>query len=126
MLLKGILIFLMLFQLHREGIIVGVGKSVRSVVDQLAQRVIIIQVQLFLPFQPGCNGTHEPPGVLIIVSPQPLAADGAFQICSRVSVRFDAADSERGLAVLWYVRHIVFQQILRNAKVTFSTHSITS
>ena len=115
MLLQGILVGLVLLELNREGIVVGKGEGIGGVVDQLAQGVVVKQVQFFLSLQTGGDGTHETAGVLIVVTPKPLASDGAFQVCSRVSIRLNTADPKSGLAVLRYVRHVVLHQILRNA-----------
>ena len=122
MVLQRRFIFPMIAQGGGEGVVVGVGERVGGVVDQLAQGVVVKQLERFLPLQPGGNGTHEAPGIAVIVTPQPLAADGAFQVCSGIPIRLDASQ-QKGLHIpLRGVAHVVLHQVFSQTAVTFSAH----
>ena len=70
----------------------------------------------------GGNGTHKAPGVAVVVTPQPLAADGAFQVCSGIPIRLDASQ-QKGLHIpLRGVAHVVLHQVFSQTAVTFSAH----
>ena len=100
----------------------GVGERVGGVVDELAEGIVVEQAELFLLFQPGGNGTHKAPGVAVVVTPQPLAADGAFQVCSGIAVRLNAPQQKRLHIPLRGVAHVVLHQIFSQTAVTFSAH----
>ena len=120
--MQGILVLLVLPELGGECVVVGVCKGIGGIVNQLAQGVIVIQAKLLTIFQPAGHGGHEPLGVFVIVSPEPLAAKGAFQVGGRIPIRFDAAKPEGKGVPLWNTGHIVIQQILGDDQMAFSAH----
>ena len=92
MLLKLGLVYPVIVEICGEGVVVGIGKGIRGIVDQLAQGVIIKQIHGILLLQPLGDPAHKVPGVAVIVPTEPLKMQGAFQICSRIPVRLDTAD----------------------------------
>lgn len=116
MLLKRIFVCLMCLELNRKRIVMCVCECVGGVVNQFTKGIIVKEIQPFFPFQSGSDGVHKAMGVPVVVSTQPLAAEGTLQICSWVSVWFNAANPKRGLAVFGHIVHIVFNQILGDRK----------
>ena len=88
----------MLPQIYGEAGIVGVCKSVRGIVNQLSGGIVVQGVPARLILQALGNPGHVAFGVLKIMPPQPLGADGTLEIGGEVSVRFNAAQ-QKGPAV---------------------------
>ena len=74
---KKPLVAAMVHKLSTEGRIVSQGKGICGVVDQLPQGIIIRKLQFFFT-QPDTNFVHVFAGIVIVVSPEPLGAQGAF------------------------------------------------
>ena len=108
-----------------EGVIVGKCKGICCIVDQLAQRIIIKQIQGFLFFQTGGDSGHESSGVLVIVASEPLKPERTLQICSWISVRFNASQQKCLPISPGMLRKIAVNEIMAKGNMTFSTHGLT-
>lgn len=124
MLLQSILISFVVAELGGEGGVMGIGKGICGIMDQLAQGVIVEQIQRFFFLQTAGDLTHKAAGIVIIMATKPLAADGTFQVCNGVPVRFDTADLKGFDAGFGYVCHVMPGQILSEAAVAFSAHLV--
>ena len=70
------------------------GESICCIVNQFSKGVVIEQSKSFSAFQTPGDAGHETSCIVIVVSAKPLTAEGSFQVCSGVPVRFNAADQE--------------------------------
>ena len=122
MVLQGSFIDPVFAEICGKRIVMGIGEGVGGIVNQLAQGVIIKKTELVLFLQSLGDPAHEAAGVPVIMSPEPLKADGTFQICSRISVRLNAAQQKCPLVPLGNLFHIVLNQIFSKTAVAFSSH----
>lgn len=122
MLLKQMLIFPVIGQSGAEALVVGIGKSIGGIVDQLAHSVVVQNMPDFLLLQPMSHTAHIPQGIFIIMSPEKSLPEGTFQICSRVSVGLDAAKQKSPDIPTGRIGHITFGKKFAEGKVTFSAH----
>lgn len=74
--LQGGFIFPVVRKICGKGIVMGVGESIGSVMDQLAQGIVIKEIPAALLFQTPGNMPHKAPGIAVIMAAQPLAAKG--------------------------------------------------
>lgn len=79
-----------ILQILYKALVVGVGKGVQGVVDQLPQAVVIPGGIALLPIQPHGQPHHKAVGIAVVVPPHPLAAQRAFQIRRRILIRLGA------------------------------------
>lgn len=89
--LQTVLIFPVGLQLSREAVIVGGGKCVYGVVYQLAHCVVVENTQLPAPLKTAAEPGHIAAGIAVVMSSQPLAADGALQVGGRIDIGLCAA-----------------------------------
>ena len=75
-------------------VIVGRSERIYGVMDQLAQGIVVQKSQLAPPLQTAGQPGHISAGVAPVVSAQPFAAKGAFQIGGRIHIRLGTAQLE--------------------------------
>ena len=100
----------------------GEGKGVGGVVDQLAHRIVIPEAVLFLPLQTAGDPCHKVTGIVIVMSPEPLAAERSLKIGHGVPIRLDAADQERFLVTLRQAVHVMLSEVMAETQMAFSAH----
>lgn len=94
-LLKLCFVAAMLLQVVPEGFVVGEGKGVSCVVNQLTDFVVVQQTELFLPLQLIGKPSHISGGVAPVMAPHPLVTKRTLEIGCKVFVRFHATQLER-------------------------------
>ena len=62
-------------------------------------------------------------GVVIVVTPEPLAAEGTLKIGHGIPVGLDAADQKGFLIAEGQVLHIVLNEIVAKTQMTFTAHT---
>ena len=107
--LKSHFIFPVIAQLGRKICIVGIGKGIGSIVDQLSQGVLIPQIPRFFMLKTPGDGFHKSPGIAIVMPPKPLVAKRAFEICNGIPIGFNTADLKRQNAVPGPARKITLR-----------------
>lgn len=90
-LLQLCLVAAMLLQIVSKGLIVGKGKGVGGVVNELANFVVVQQTEFFLPLQLVGKPSHVPGGVAPVMASHPLVTKGTFEISCEVFVRLHAS-----------------------------------
>lgn len=93
-LLKFCFVAAMLLQVVPEGFVVGEGKGVSCVVNQLTDFVVVQQTEFFLPLQLIGEPSHISGGVAPIMAPHPLVTKRTLEIGCKVFVRFHATQLE--------------------------------
>jgi len=78
-------------QICGKGIVMSICKGIGDIVDQLAESIVIIYVQMLFVFETPGDAAHKTSGIAVVMSPEPLAADGTLQVGSGISVRFYTA-----------------------------------
>ena len=113
-------------QIHSFGEmrIVGIGKGIGGVMDQFSQSIVIRDRIAVFSLQPTGQSPHIPQRIGIIVSPKPLAPEGAFQIGGRIFVRLDTSQ-QKGPDVAFRLLSKIFRcQMIGNHAVAFSSHNV--
>lgn len=93
-LLKLCFVAAMLLQVVPEGFVVGEGKGIGCVVNQLSNFVVVQQTELFLSLQLVGKPSHVSGGVAPVMATHPLMTERTLEVGSKVFVRLHAAQLE--------------------------------
>lgn len=103
--LQGFFVLSMVTECSGEMTIVGIGKCIGSIMNQLTKRIVIVKIQFRPILQPDGNSVHEMSGITVIVPPKPLTAERPFEIGYGIVVRFNAAELKSFYISHRYVFH---------------------
>ena len=120
--MQSVLVFLVLLQADGEAGIVGVCKGIYGIVDELSGGVVVQQVPAFFLLQAPGDAAHEMLGVFVVMPPEPLGPDRAFQVGGGIAVRFDAAQQKSGPVRAGNLGKIGIYKVIAQLAMAFSTH----
>ena len=76
-------------------VVVGIGKRIGQIMSELSQGIVVPEIPGFPPLQPNNAPVQKGAAVGIVVPPEEMAPEGAFQIGKGIAVRLDGA-KEKG------------------------------